>query len=65
MAELTLFQTTNLESSKLNHFADNNFTFDKNDRKFFKTLWEKEKIDRYQQFLLFPQCFWKTYTADT
>ena len=22
-----------------------------------KTLWEKEKFARYEQFLLFPQCF--------
>ena len=25
----------------------------------------KGEIARYEQFLLFPQCFQKTYTADT
>ena len=30
-----------------------------------KTLWEEEKNARYEQFLLFPQCFQKTCTADT
>ena len=35
-----------------------------------KTLWEKEKsligeTARYEQFLLFTQCFQKAYTADT
>ena len=57
-----------LDSSKLKDFADNNFKFDKNGRKFFK--WEentvgKGEIARYEQFLLFPQCFQKTCTANT
>ena len=30
-----------------------------------KTLWGKEKFACYEQFLLFPQCFQKTCTADT
>ena len=30
-----------------------------------KTLWEKGEIARYEQFLLFPQWFQKTCTADT
>ena len=30
-----------------------------------KTLWEKGEIARYEKFLLFPQCFQKTITADT
>ena len=30
-----------------------------------KTLWEEEEIARYEQFLLFPQCFQKTCTTDT
>ena len=29
-----------------------------------KTLWKKEKIARYEESLLFPQCFQKTCTAD-
>ena len=28
----------------------------------WKTVWKKEKLE---QFLLFPQCFQKTCTADT
>ena len=40
--------------------ADNNFKFDENSRKFSKqvenTVGEGE-IARYEQFLLFPQCF--------
>ena len=30
-----------------------------------KTLRKKEEIARHEQFLLFPQCFQKTCTADT
>ena len=30
-----------------------------------KTLWEKGEIARYEQFLLFPQGFLMTCTADT
>ena len=30
-----------------------------------ETLREKEKLLVNEQFLLFPQCFQKTYTADT
>ena len=29
-----------------------------------RTLWEKGEIARNEQFLLFPQCFQKTFTAD-
>ena len=50
-------------SSKLTEFADNNFKFDENCRKFskwIKTLWEKEKLLITSKFLLFPQCFQKT-----
>ena len=66
---LTLSQTKkNLDPSKLKEFADNNFTFDENERKFFKMVENtvgKEKLLVKKQFLLFPQCFQKTYTADT
>ena len=31
----------------------------------WKILWEKGEIARYEQFLLFQQCFQKTYTSDT
>ena len=56
-----------LDSSKLKEFADNNFKFDKNGRKFYrwvKKTAEKGEIASHEQFLLFPQCFQKTCTAD-
>ena len=49
-----------LDSSKLKEFADNNFKFDKNEGKFSRRIENtegKEEIARYEQFLLFPQCF--------
>ena len=57
-----------LDSSKLKEFADANLKFDENGRKFSKWVEdtvEKGEIARYKQFLLFPQCFQKTCTADT
>ena len=57
---LTLSQTTN--------FADDNFTFDENCRNLLKWVENtagKGEIARYEQFLLFPQCFQKVCTADT
>ena len=56
-----------LDSSKLKEFADVNFNFDENGRKV--SIWVentvgKGEIAHYQQFLLFPQCFQKSYTAD-
>ena len=57
-----------LDSSKLKEFADNSFNFDENDRKLFKQVENtvgKGEIACYEQFLLFPQCFQKTCTADT
>ena len=54
-------------SSKLKEFADNNFEFDENGRKFSERLENtvgKGEIACYEQFLLFPQCFQKTSTAD-
>ena len=59
---------TNLESSKLNEFADDNFKFDENGRKFSKRVENivgKAEIARYEQFLLFPQYFQKTWPEDT
>ena len=56
-----------LHSSKLKECADDNFKFDEYDRKFTKMDRKhcgKREIARYEQFLLFPQCFLKTYTAD-
>ena len=43
-------------------FADDNFKFDENGRKLSKPVENTEgkgEIARYEQFLLFPQCFQK------
>ena len=47
-------------SSKFKASADDNFKFDGNGRKFSKQVENtvgKGEIARYEQFLLFPQCF--------
>ena len=57
-----------LESSKLKEFTDDNLEIDENGIKFSKRVENtvgKGEIARYEQFLLFPQCFQKTCTADT
>ena len=57
-----------LDSSKPKDFADKNFKFDENGEKFTKSVENtvgKGEIARYEQFLLFPQCFQKTLAADT
>ena len=57
-----------LDSSKLKELAYDNFRLDKNGRKFFKRVEHtvgKGETARYEQFLLFPQCFQKTCTTDT
>ena len=49
-------------SSKLKEFADDNFKFDENGRKVSEWVEKtvgKGQIARYEQFLLFPQCFQK------
>ena len=51
-----------LDSSKLKEFADDNFKFDENGRKLSKQVENtvgKGEIARYEQFLLFLQCFQK------
>ena len=51
-----------LDWSKLKQFADDNFKFDENIRKISKRVIntvDKGEIARYEQFLLFPQCFQK------
>ena len=56
------------DSSKLKQFADDNFKFDENGRKFSESAENtvgNGEIARYEQFLLFPQCFQKTLSADT
>ena len=58
----------NASSSKLKESADDNFNFDEYCREFsdwIENTVGKGEIDRYEQFLLFPQCFQKTCTADT
>ena len=66
---LTLSQTTNsVDSSKLKGFADDNFKPDKIGRKFPKWVEitvGKGEIARYEQFLLFPQCFQTSFIANT
>ena len=57
-----------LDSFKLKEFADDNFDFNENGRKFSERVENtvgKGEIARYEQFLLFPQCFQKTCTTDT
>ena len=52
-----------LDPSKLKKFADDNFKFEEIGRKFSKWLENtegKREIARYEQFLLFPQCFLTT-----
>ena len=59
---------TNFRLFTLKEFADDNFKFDKNGRKFSKQVENtagKGEIAFYEQFLLFPQCFQKTSAADT
>ena len=63
--QLTHSQMTN---SKMREFADNNFIFDENGIKLF--IWAentegKGEIAGHKQFLFFPQCFKKNYTANT
>ena len=50
-----------LDPSKLKEFADDNFEFDENDRKFFKRV----ENTGYKQFLLFPCCFQKACIVNT
>ena len=57
-----------LNTCKLKGFAHYYFKFDKSGRMFSKRVKNtvgKGEIARYEQFLLFPLCFQKTYTADT
>ena len=57
-----------LVSSKLKEFADDNFKFVENGRKLSKRVENtvgKGEIARYEQFLLFPQCFQKPCSPGT
>ena len=56
-----------MTNSRLKEFADDNFKFDENGRKFPKRIENtvgKGEIAHYEQFLLFSQYFQKSYTAD-
>ena len=60
---LTLSQATTFR-----RFQTDNFKLNENGRKFSKWVEDtvgKGEIARYEQFLLFPQCFQKICTADT
>ena len=57
-----------LDSSNLKEFADDNFKLHINGRNLSKRIENtvgKGEIARYEQFLLFPQCFQKTSIADS
>ena len=59
-SSFTLSQRQVLDTSKLEEFADDNFKSDINGTKFSKRVENtvgKGEIARYEQFLLFPQCF--------
>ena len=63
-----LIKTTNFRLFQIERVCRDNLKFDENDIEFSKSLENtvgKEEIARYEQFLLFPQCFQKTCTADT
>ena len=64
---LNTFPNKKFETSKLKEFTDDNFKFDTYGGKFSKRVENtvgKGEIAGYEQFLLFPQCFQKTCTAD-
>ena len=65
---LTLSQMINFRLFRSKEFADDNFKFDENGRKFSRRVENtvgKGKIAHYEQFLLLPQCFQKICSADT
>ena len=68
LTNLNSFPNNSLDSSKPKESADDNFSFDENGRKFsilVENIVGKREIAHDEQFLLFPLCFQKTYTADT
>ena len=57
-----------LDSYEQKQFADDNFKFmkmEKSSPKWVENTVGKGEIARYEQFLLFLQCFQKTRSADT
>ena len=68
MCNYTVPKRQTLDSFKPKDFADDNSKFGEHGRKISKrieNIVEKGKIARYEQFLLFPQCFQNTLTTDT
>ena len=66
--QLSLSQMTIFYTSKMKEFADGNFKFVENSRELPKQVENtvgKGEIACYEQFLLIPQCFQKTCTANT
>ena len=64
----TLSQTTNFRPFQFQTLQTDNFKFDENSRKFSKRVENtvgKGEIARYEQFLLFPQCFKKILLLQT
>ena len=62
------FPNNILNSFKLKQFVDGNFEFDGNGAELdimAENTVRKGEIARYQQLLLFPQCFQKTCPTDT
>ena len=65
---LTLSQTTNLslfQTERVYRWLSNVMKMAESSPNRKKTLWEKEKLLVTSNFSFFPQCFWKTWTADT
>ena len=61
-SSLTHYQTTNFRLFQTEKVCNDNFKFDENGRKLPKWVEKtvgKGEIARYEQFLLFPQCFQK------
>ena len=56
--------TNFIDSSKLKEFVDDNSEFNELSKRIENTVGSRE-IACYKQFLLFPQCFPKTCTANT
>ena len=66
--DLTLPKRQILDPSKLKDLADDKLELNDNGKKFSNWVENtvgKGEIACYEQFLLFPQCFQKTCTADT
>ena len=65
---LNPFPNDKLQTLQNKAFADDNFKFDDNGRKFSRKIENsvgKGEIAQNEQFLLFPQCFQKTCTRKT